>query len=304
MSNASQQRGFAVALLLWMIAGMSLTVAAVIHFARADTSMAELRVREAKVQAMGRGVAHLLMRDSALAAYSAEAATTESGAQQGLDESERVGQKLFTKSYQFGEDWVISGTLRPSSGFVSLNNADRTELMMLFTGLGKVSERDAMAMADGVLAYRAEFPGFRYPEEMLAVPDASRVVYDNVKAYVHTYRTGALAAGSAPTQLAALATASGDGAAQDVSASGNGGSAPASGSGRGRIEGRITFESIAEAIRNPNGAADLAISAAELEVSLPGEVKLEQTVWVSGAGQPDVLRSGPVKVKKAERGNR
>ena len=199
---------------------------------------------------------------------------------------------------------MISGTLRPSSGFVSLNNADRTELMMLFTGLGKVSEGDAMAMADGVLAYRAEFPGFRYPEEMLAVPDASRVIYDNVKAYVHTYRTGALAAGSAPTQLAALAIASGAGAAQDVSASGDGGSAPASGSGRGRIEGRITFESIAEAIRNPNGAADLAISAAELEVSLPGEVKLEQTVWVSGAGQPDVLRSGPVKVKKAERGNR
>ena len=199
---------------------------------------------------------------------------------------------------------MISGTLRPSSGFVSLNNADRTELMMLFTGLGKVSEGDAMAMADGVLAYRAEFPGFRYPEEMLAVPDASRVVYDNVKAYVHTYRTGALAAGSAPTQLAALATASGDGAVQNISASGNVGSAPASASGRGRIEGRITFESIAEAIRNPNGAADLAISAAELEMSLPGGVQLEQTVWVSGAGQPDVLRSGPVKVKKAERGSR
>jgi len=304
MSSLLPQRGFAIALLLWMIAGMSLTVAAVIHFARADTSMAELRVREAEVQAMGRGVAHLLMRDSALAAYRAYAPTEESGVQQGLDESEQVGQKLFTKKYHFGEDWVISGTLRPSSGFVSLNNASRAELMMLFTRLGKVAERDAMAMADGVLAYRAEFPGFRYPEEMLAVPDASRVAYDNVKAYVHTYRTGALAAGSAPTQLAALAIELGNVAEEGFSAPGADGSAPVSGSGPGHIEGRITFESIAEAIRNPNGAADLAISAAELEMSLPGGAQLEQTVWVSGAGRPDVLRSGPVRVKKAERGNR
>ena len=65
MNNASQQSGFAIALLLWMIAGMSLTVAAVIHFAYEDTGMAELRVREAKVQALGRGVAYLLLRDSA-----------------------------------------------------------------------------------------------------------------------------------------------------------------------------------------------------------------------------------------------
>ena len=53
MSNASQQGGFAIALLLWMIAGMSLMVAAVIHFAHQDTGMAELRVREARAQALG-----------------------------------------------------------------------------------------------------------------------------------------------------------------------------------------------------------------------------------------------------------
>ena len=48
MSSGSQQQGFAIALLLWMIAGMSLMVAAVIHFARDDTGMAELRLKEAK----------------------------------------------------------------------------------------------------------------------------------------------------------------------------------------------------------------------------------------------------------------
>ena len=262
MNHASHQSGFAIALLLWMIAGMSLTVAAVIHFAHEDTGMAELRVREAKAQALGRGVAYLLLRDSALAAYGAasEGADPALQTEQGEPESEK--QTLFTKQYQFGDDWSVTGTLRPSSGFVSLNNADRDELMMLFTGLGKVSDTNAMAMADGVLEYRNDFPGFRYPEELLAVAGSSRVVYDNVKPYVHAYRTGSLSAGSAPSQLADLAREEG------FASSGSGGRpSQNNGSRRGRIEGRITFESIAEAMRNPDGSADRTISAAEIETT-------------------------------------
>ena len=299
MNAESKQGGFAIALLLWMIAGMSLTVAAVIHFARADTYMAELRVREAKAQALGRGVAYLLLRDSAMATYDPDAQSVVSGLRQEEEELQHTGQQLFTKQYQFGDDWAVSGTLRPSSGFVSLNNADRDELTMLFKGLGKAGEREAVAMAEGVLQYRADFPGFRYPEELLAVADSSRVVYDNVKGYVHTYRTGSLAASSAPTQLAYLARDAAGAEGDAMPAAGQ--PAPVNGSGRGRIEGRITFESIAEALRNPNGASDLAISAAEMEISLPGGIQLEQTVWVSGAGVQGVLRSGPVTVKKTGR---
>ncbi|MCH1611121.1 MAG: hypothetical protein L7S53_07425, partial [Luminiphilus sp.] len=129
MSNASQQSGFAIALLLWMIAGMSLTVASVIHFAHDDTGMAELRIREAKAQALGRGVAQLLLRDSALATYGAASQGTDPALQTEQGGPEGEEQTLFTKRYQFGEGWVVTGTLRPSSGFVSLNNADRNELM-------------------------------------------------------------------------------------------------------------------------------------------------------------------------------
>ena len=57
-------QGFALALLLWMIAGMSLTVAAVIHFARTDTGLAELRLTEAKARALGEGVALLALGES------------------------------------------------------------------------------------------------------------------------------------------------------------------------------------------------------------------------------------------------
>ena len=44
---------------------------------------------------------------------------------------------------------------------------------MLFTGLGQVPDKDATALTDGVLEYRTDFPGFRYPEELLAVAGAS-----------------------------------------------------------------------------------------------------------------------------------
>ena len=255
--------------------------------------MAELRVREAKAQALGRGVAQLLLRDSAMATYGAASQGTDPALQTEQGDPESGKQTLFTKQYQFGDDWTVTGTLRPASGFVSLNNADQDELMMLFTGLGKVADRDARGMVDGVLEYRTEFPGFRYPEELLAVKGASRVVYDNVKPFVHAYRTGSLSAASAPSQLAALAVSRGD-----PTPSGQGQSGQAGASGRGRIEGRITFESIAEAIRNPNGAADTTISAAELAMTAPGGARLEQKVWVSGDGGSGVLRSGPVKVQR------
>ena len=297
MIEEHQERGFAIALLLWMIAGMSLMVAAVIHFARADIGMAELRVREAKAQARGRGVAHLLLRDSALATYSADTHTEDPASQQ-RDGSQDGARQLFSKRYQFGNGWAVSATLRPSNGYVSLNNADRDELMMLFTGIGEVGEGDAAAMVEGVMEYRNEFPGFRYPEELLAVQDSSRVVYDKVKTYVHAYRTGSLAVGSAASKLADLASG------QDAVASSQTENPPqGNASGRGRIEGRVTFESIAEAIRNPAGAADLAINAAELEISLPEGIQLEQTVWVSGNTGAGVLRSGPVSVKTNRRGN-
>ena len=297
MTSAPQQSGFAIALLLWMIAGMSLTVAAVIHFAHEDTGMAELRVREAKAQALGRGVAYLLLRDSALAAYGAASESADPALQTEQGETESEKQTLFTKQYQFGDDWSVTGTLRPSGGFVSLNNADRDELMMLFTGLGKVSDTNAMAMADGVLEYRNDFPGFRYPEELLAVAGSSRVVYANVKPYVHAYRTGSLSAGSAPSQLADLAREEGFGPS-----GAGGGPSQNNGAGRGRSEGRITFESIAEAMRNPGGSADRTISAAEIETIFGRGARLEQTVWVSGAGTGEVLRSGPITAKKTDRG--
>ena len=66
MSPKLRNSGHAIALLLWMIAGMSLMVTAVIHFARDDTGMAELRLKEAKSLAISRGAALLAVRDRSI----------------------------------------------------------------------------------------------------------------------------------------------------------------------------------------------------------------------------------------------
>ena len=88
MSSRSQQQGFAIALLLWMIAGMSLMVAAVIHFARADVGMAELRHSEAKVVAAARGVAMLSIREAKMMLFSkdGESQTADDNGGAGLEE--------------------------------------------------------------------------------------------------------------------------------------------------------------------------------------------------------------------------
>ncbi len=289
MSSVPAQRGFAIALLLWMIAGMSLTVAAVIHFARADVAMAELRVMEARAQAIGRGVAHLLLRDSVMATQNPVAS-----AQDASESADNGNRNVFSRRYQIGDGWIVSAMLRPSSGFVSLNTAGRSELMMLFTQLGGADETGATAMADGVMAYREEFPGFRYYEELLGVAGASRIVYDKVKGYVHPYRTGALSASAASPKLASLV------AEAETDSGKTQGTTPGAKDGpvRGRIEGRITFESIAESLRNPNGAVDQSISAAELAMTLPDATELKQTVWVGGDPARALLRSGPVSLER------
>ena len=291
MSRATDQRGFAMALLLWMIAGMSLTVAAVIHFARSDTSMAELRLKEAKARAIGVGVAHLLVRDRELSSFGPDGLEEQAsdGTQSGRADDKTT--KLFRKTYQWAGGVTVTAQLRPADGFIALNNADRQALVTLFSGLGKVPNEAAETMAEGVMEYRNEFPGFRYTEELLAVESASRPVYDSIKQYVHPYRSGSLYEKHAAAELAALYE--GDNEANSSA----GGSDPRGGGGsaRGAVQGRITFESIAAAVKNQSGLGDGSISAAEIVLELPSGEFIGQTVWMGADASDPVIRVEPMK---------
>lgn len=287
MNDAQSQRGFAIALLLWMIAGMSLTVAAVIHFARLDTSQAELRIDEAKVRAISSGVTWLVLRDDAMGRFGAAQAVIDDAVEGEGDGDEDGRPNSSSKRYRFDNGIDATAVVHPSNGFVSLNNADQAELQMLFVDMAKLNESMAQEIIDGVLKYRTDFPGFRFVEELLAVGGSTRVVYDRVKDYVHPYRTGALSFANAVGDLRALS----DSETGNASTNANEGGQP----GRPVVQGLLTFDLIAERARNPVGVAE-TVRALDITISLADGAKVyRQRIWVNESGHGDILRKGFVK---------
>ncbi len=282
MTRLKEEGGFAIALLLWMIAGMALTVAAVIHFARHDTSAMELRLREVKARAIGRGVTLLALRDRAMATYAPENGSldvAESGIEEGNpDENSRQ----FTAQYTPTEGWSVTVTIRPSNGFISLNDAGVESLTTLFAELGGLEAADASRMARGVEDYRYQYPGFRYREELLAVEGVSRLAYDQVKEFVHPFRSGQMDASYAAGPLSALAT---DPQGDDDNVSDDAPSTPG---------GLVTFESIAAEIEQRSGTPDITIVALEIDFSLDSGTTLSQQVWASPERLNPILRIGGI----------
>ena len=282
MTRLKEEGGFAIALLLWMIAGMALTVAAVIHFARHDTSAMELRLMEAKARALGRGVTLLALRDRAMAAHAPENGSldvTESG-REGGSPNEHSGQ--FTAQYAPAEGWSVTVTIRPSNGFISLNDAGVESLTTLFAELGGLEVADASRMAQGVEDYRYQYPGFRYREELLAVEGVSRLAYDQVKEFVHPFRSGQLDASYAAGPLSALAN---DSQGDDDNVSDDAPSTPG---------GLVTFESIAAEIEQRSGTPDATIVALEIDFSLDSGATLSQQIWASPERLNPILRTGGI----------
>ena len=60
-----RQRGVALALVVWFIAGMSLMVGGIVSFARVDTRMTQVHLARAKTIAAGDGAIMLAMAYSA-----------------------------------------------------------------------------------------------------------------------------------------------------------------------------------------------------------------------------------------------
>ena len=283
------ERGFAIALLLWMIAGMSLTVAAVIHFARADIGLVETRVREAKVRAMGRGVALLILRDSAMSTGAGADEHVSDDDETPYQEGASDSGKLFSKVYQFEGGWRVDAKLRPATGLLPLNSVSYEELAWVFMELGGVGEQVAGNMVEGVMDYRYEFPGFRYREELLGVKGASRRVYDRVKHFVHPYRVGAIDSSFSPAPLKMLiqsATDSGEERGNTMFGS-------SGGSSSGIVEGEVTFASIHEQKRLRGGGAGLRIDMVEMTFESYADGRTQSRVWVSDIGSDPVIFTEP-----------
>ena len=311
MSPKLRNSGHAIALLLWMIAGMSLMVTAVIHLARDDISMAELRLNEAKTRAAARALAFLAARDSALQGFSparADGAMTGGSSGQAVsDEDQDEQTRVFTKQYNV-EGVAGTVTLLPASAYVSLNSSSEQEMFTLLVGLGGADSTEAYEMVQGVLAYRSQggaagrsgsdFSGFRFREELMAVPGMTRDIYDRVKDFVHTHMTSGLNTSQAPDSLAAVFSDGFDEGSVGADARGSDARAARDPNAPAKlVQGPLTFESIYR--HKAVMARGSAVNAAVVDVTLPNGYAATLRVWINQAGSR-VLRVEPMNPSALE----
>lgn len=296
--KSPSESGYALALLLWMITGMSLMVTAVIHVARDDIGLSELRINEAKSRALSRGLGFLVSRDIALSQFEelrAGIENTEEGSRRaGATEDVEDGatQALGPFEYRF-ERVVGSVTVRPASGLVSLNNAPEEELFRTIVAVGQAESGEAIGMMQGIIDYRNQvspvsrdmtnFAGFRFREELLAVESMPRAVYDRIKDFVHVHKTMGLDPASAPPALASLFAGERMLADTSGSASGGGTSNLNKKASVPLATGPVTFDAIYTRRRLARSGESTA-KAVMVNLAFDNGFQSRYRVWMSGSG--------------------
>ena len=145
--------GFALPLLLWLIAGMSLLATAVIQFAHDEIRMSDQRAKEARVNALARGLALLAEEDSRLASSQDGATLTQHDNLQTFAEgwwAEVSDDRIFTRRYEVGGH-VSDVVLAPGNAYVSLNDASGSELEILLREVGIMTKESAKVLAETLL---------------------------------------------------------------------------------------------------------------------------------------------------------
>lgn len=166
------QRGVALAVVLWFVAGMSLLVAAVVSSARTDLRLAQVHLHRAQASAAADGAARLFLADlldSRLAGAAAGA---------------RLGGRYELGPYQ------VAVTAIPSGWLVDPNAAPAELLTTAFDLSTDLDRAEAQALAAAVVQWRDSGstvrPGSRFTaiEDLLNVPGMNRSILDSVRDYL------------------------------------------------------------------------------------------------------------------------
>ena len=166
------QKGVALAIVVWFIAGMSLLVAGIVSHARVDTQMAQLHVARAKAVAAGDGAIQLLLAERLLA----QAPVAEE-------------QSLLSGVYELGNT-EVSVMLFPVAGLLNVNKAPQAVLASLFVMLAQVPEGEANTLAESVVKWRGSGGTFRETEDLLRVGGMNRTIFEAVRDFVAAHKTG------------------------------------------------------------------------------------------------------------------
>ena len=174
--NAARERGFALAIGVWCIAGMALLVSGIVATGRTDTHMAQLHVARAKAAAAGDGAIQLMMAEWV-------AGRVEASLEDGLP----------NRRFRLGE-LEAEVTLVPAAGLVDLNSASGEVLAGLFSLAAGLDAGEAQTVADNVVKWRSSksgsrgrsqgFLAFAAIEDLLRVDGVTRTLLDAVRDYV------------------------------------------------------------------------------------------------------------------------
>jgi general secretion pathway protein K len=219
------QRGVALAIVLWFVAGMSMLVAGIVMNARTDARLATVHLARAQVSAAGDGAINLLLADIVDGRL---AASADRGA-------------LPQGRYAMGEEY-LSVVAVPESILVSVNSASVQELAELLRLTGAATGDGGRAMAMAVVQFRdagGALGGGRYRsiEDLLRVPRMNRAAVDALRDYVSAADAvggGARLTRASLSRLTALTPAA-RARRESMLAPGNGG-VDASGSGTYRVD--------------------------------------------------------------------
>lgn len=170
VKGKSAQKGVALAIVVWFIAGMSLLVAGTVAISRADLRMAQMHVAKAKVAAAGDGAIQLALANIA--------------------SDGKAG--LAGKIYEIGE-LSVAVTLVSSSLLINMNEAPVEVLSPLFRLAGGAGDSEANQLAHAVVDWRK--PGslergratdgqFYSIEDLLRVDGMTRTYLDRIRDFI------------------------------------------------------------------------------------------------------------------------
>jgi len=173
-----RQRGVALAIVVWFLAGMSLLVAGIVASARVDTKTTQIYLARAKAVAAGDGAITLAM---------VERRTGVQASGQG---------PLVSESRQRLGDAEVLVRIIPAAGFVDVNSAAPEVLQALFQFGAGLEPAEAQRVAVNVVKWRSGKPAgsgsgrsrgeqgrFYSLEDMLRVEGVNRTLLDGIRDY-------------------------------------------------------------------------------------------------------------------------
>ncbi|MDG2038733.1 MAG: hypothetical protein P8J31_11050 [Luminiphilus sp.] len=201
MRFTKRQSGIALALVLWMLAALSVLAAGLVAMSREGTGSIDAKMTSAKAFYLGKGAARLVMWDRAH-----EQSVEWAGESTADDEDSDI---IYTASYQFG-DVSVTARVFPSSGFMPMPTAGSESWVTFLSRVGGLDGASAAQVVDRFESYFEEneytgggsepdmstFDGIRsaytggslgggggisYVETLLGVEGITREVYERVR---------------------------------------------------------------------------------------------------------------------------